>query len=249
MTEKNEQYASRWVKNQKSNDTGECIMIAWNQFSGDIPEHFIFGFALLHVAISYVDDTRLGQISNAKLGTELCSKGRQVSGPNLTKRINVGLHIWVQNYLSKFWSGKQNHGNKFWQKIIMYELRCFGCQKSNAILGHFYLIKVSRIRKWFCSALFIPHLHYQVSRDNQDRRGFRTHHIWNGWRKWKFNRENKLLEDHDDCVQIFCVNGYMNGFGLFFELREKQQKQWVQSTGERFYMGTTQNTSNPCSQI
>lgn len=98
----------------------------------------------------------------------------------------------------------------------MYELpMCFGCQKNNAIFGHFHLIKVSRIRKQFCSALFIPHLHYQ------DRRGFRTNHIRNGRRKWKFNQENKLFEGHDDCVQIFCLNGYVNGFGLFFELQEK----------------------------
>lgn len=73
-------------------------MIAWNRFSSDVPEHFIFGLALLHVAINYVDDTRLGQISNAKSGAKLGSKRRQMSGPNLTKRINVGLHICVQNY-------------------------------------------------------------------------------------------------------------------------------------------------------
>lgn len=66
MTEKNEPYASRWVKNKKSNGTGECIMIAWNQFSSDVPENFIFGLALLHMAINYVDDTKLGQIWNAK---------------------------------------------------------------------------------------------------------------------------------------------------------------------------------------
>lgn len=112
-------------------------MIAWNQFSSDVPENFIFGLALLHMVINYVDDTKLGQILNAKSGAELGPKRRQMSGPNLTKRINVGLHICIQNYLSKFWTGKQNHGNKFWQKIIMYELpMCFGCQKSNAILGY-----------------------------------------------------------------------------------------------------------------
>lgn len=112
-------------------------MRAWNQFSSDVPGNFIFGPVPLRVAINYVDDTKLGQISNAKSGAELGSKRRQMSGPNLTKRVNVRLDICIQNDLSKFWTGKQNHGNKFWQKIIMYELpMCFGSQKSDAFLGY-----------------------------------------------------------------------------------------------------------------
>lgn len=51
-------------------------MLAWNQFYSDIPESLICGLALLHVAINYVDDTKLGQISNEKLGAEFGSKRR-----------------------------------------------------------------------------------------------------------------------------------------------------------------------------
>ena len=62
-------------------------MIAWNQFSSDVPESFIFGIVPLnvlntnfiqdieHMVMNYVDDTKLRQISNAKSGAELGSKG------------------------------------------------------------------------------------------------------------------------------------------------------------------------------
>lgn len=71
-------------------------------------QSFIFGLALFnvlntnfiqsmeHMAINYVDDTKLRWITNARSGAELGSKRRQMSGPNLTKKINVGLRIWVQ---------------------------------------------------------------------------------------------------------------------------------------------------------
>lgn len=49
-----------------------------------------------HMAINYADDTELGRIANARSGTELGSRRSQMSGPNLTKRINVGLRIWFQ---------------------------------------------------------------------------------------------------------------------------------------------------------
>lgn len=49
-----------------------------------------------HMAINYVDDTKLGRITNVRPGAELGSKRSHMSAPNLTKRINVGLHTWVQ---------------------------------------------------------------------------------------------------------------------------------------------------------
>lgn len=49
-----------------------------------------------HMASNYADDTELGQIANARSGAELGSIRSQMSGPTLTKRINGGLHIWVQ---------------------------------------------------------------------------------------------------------------------------------------------------------
>lgn len=46
--EKNEQNASliRWLK-KKISVSGEWITIAWNQFSNDVPESFLFGLALV----------------------------------------------------------------------------------------------------------------------------------------------------------------------------------------------------------
>ena len=50
-------------------------------------------------------------------------------------------------------------------------------------------------------------------------------------RTWKSNQEKKLSEGYDSCGKIFCFkNCQVNRFGLFFELQEKQQDQWVQAT-------------------
>lgn len=135
------------LKHTKISGTREWIMIAWNLFSSDVPESFIFGLTLFNVRnINFIQNHRThghqlcgwhkaGTGCKYKVWAELGSKRSQRSAPILTKNIVI---VYVCMYQGP---------NITWAILDRKDVMHFGCQKSNAILSYFRQIKVCRIRR------------------------------------------------------------------------------------------------------